>query len=92
MDDADGLRWWFDSGALALDFAYTGGADVLGGLDGTADGAQEDTQWRSVDDAGQLGAWLQSRFPEVAATTGEREFRDAEMLRAVRKARPVQSR
>lgn len=82
MDDADGLRWWFDSGALALDFAYTGGADVLGGVDGTAVGAQDDTQWRSVDDAGQLGAWLQSRFPEVAATTGEREFRDAEMLRA----------
>lgn len=78
MDDADGLRWWFDSGALALDFAYTGGADVLGGVDGAAD----DTQWRSVDDAGQLGSWLQSRFPEVAATTGEREFRDAEMLRA----------
>ncbi|MGH1525662.1 CGNR zinc finger domain-containing protein [Leifsonia sp. L25] len=78
MDDADGLRWWFDSGALALDFAYTGGADVLGGVEGAAD----DPQWRSVDDADQLGAWLQSRFPEVSATTGEREFRDAEMLRA----------
>ncbi|WP_258046025.1 CGNR zinc finger domain-containing protein [Leifsonia shinshuensis] len=78
MDDADGLRWWFDSGALALDFAYTGGANVLGG----AGGGSDDAQWRSVDDAEQLGAWLQSRFPEVAATTGDREFRDAEMLRA----------
>jgi predicted RNA-binding Zn ribbon-like protein len=82
MDDADGLRWWFDSGALALDFAYTGGADVLGGVDGAASDGASDAQWRSVDDAEQLGAWLQSRFPEVAATTGEREFRDAEMLRA----------
>ena len=77
MDDADGLRWWFDSGALALDFAYTGGADVLGGA-GDADAEQ----WHSVRDAEQLGGWLQSRFPEVSATTGEREFRDAEMLRA----------
>ncbi|CAM5376910.1 CGNR zinc finger domain-containing protein [Leifsonia shinshuensis] len=78
MDDADGLRWWFDSGALALDFAYTGGGEVLGAAEGTDDSAQ----WRSVDDPEQLGAWLQSRFPEVSATTGEREFRDAEMLRA----------
>jgi predicted RNA-binding Zn ribbon-like protein len=71
MDDADGLRWWFDSGSLALDFAYTGGLDE-----------PQNRQWRSVGDAGALGAWLQDRFPEVAATTGEREFRDAEMLRA----------
>ncbi|MBN9631111.1 MAG: ABATE domain-containing protein, partial [Actinobacteria bacterium] len=70
MDDSDGLHWWFDSGSLALDFSYTGGLDE-----------PDNDEWRSVDDAEALGSWLQDRFPEVAATSGEREFRDAEMLR-----------
>ena len=25
FDAADGQRWWFDSGSIAFDFAYTGG-------------------------------------------------------------------
>lgn len=70
MDDSDGLHWWFGSGSLALDFSYTGGLDE-----------PDNAEWRSVDDAEALAGWLQDRFPEVAATSGEREFRDAEMLR-----------
>lgn len=60
--EEDGQRWWFDSGSLALDFAYTGS--------------------HSVRDADELNAWLVERFPEVAPTAGEREFRDASELRA----------
>ncbi|MGN7797882.1 CGNR zinc finger domain-containing protein [Leifsonia sp. 22587] len=70
MEPADGQRWWFDSGSLALDFAYTGGLDSE---------AEEDT---TVRDAAALNDWLIERFPEVAPTAGEREFRDAGALRA----------
>jgi predicted RNA-binding Zn ribbon-like protein len=34
LTDSDGHRWWFDSGSLALDFAYTG---AMGDHDGEAD-------------------------------------------------------
>jgi predicted RNA-binding Zn ribbon-like protein len=70
MEPRDGQRWWFDSGSLALDFAYTGG------LDDDAD------EWTTVRDAAGLNAWLAERFPEVAPTAGEREFRDARTLRS----------
>ncbi len=45
MEDADGPRWWFDSGSLALDFAYTGGLD-----------RPEESQ--PVADAAALNDWL----------------------------------
>lgn len=70
MRTSDGQRWWFDSGSLALDFAYTGGLD-----------RPDSGEWRVVAEAGALGVWLQERFPEVAPTTGERELRDAVILR-----------
>lgn len=69
LDAGDGQRWWFDSGSLALDFAYTGGLDI------------PEAVRPAVDDAGELDAWLTERFPEVAATAGERELRDAHTLR-----------
>ena len=69
MEDAEGPRWWFDSGSLALDFAYTGGLD-----------RPEESQ--PVADAAALNDWLVERFPEVAPTAGEREFRDATALRS----------
>lgn len=71
MEPGDGQRWWFDSGSLALDFAYTGGLD-----------RPEVDEWHTVRDATALNDWLVERFPEVAPTAGEREFRDAGTLRA----------
>lgn len=69
MEDAEGPRWWFDSGSLALDFAYSGGLD-----------RPEESQ--PVADAAALNDWLVERFPDVAPTAGEREFRDATGLRS----------
>jgi predicted RNA-binding Zn ribbon-like protein len=68
-DEADGQRWWFDSGALALDFAHTGGLDPESGP-------------QPVADPPALNEWLVERFPEVAPTAAEREFRDAAALRS----------
>lgn len=68
MTGSDGHTWWFDSGALAIDFAYTGG---LGRR-------PEWEQWHSPDD---FGAWLAGRFPEVQAEAGERDLQDAKTLR-----------
>lgn len=65
MTPPDGARWWFDSGALALDFAYTG-----------AVGDRE--RWHSPDD---LAAWLGERFDEVDAAATERDYTDARALR-----------
>ncbi len=70
MDSRDGQRWWFDSGSLALDFAYTG------------DLGESEPEWTTVDDASGLNDWLLERFPGVAPTAGDREFRDASDLRA----------
>lgn len=77
MDSADGQHWWFDSGSLALDFSYTGGLDRDGDHDG--DGHMAD-EWRTLSDADGLNDWLSERFPEVAPTAGDREFRDARAL------------
>ncbi|WP_374009650.1 CGNR zinc finger domain-containing protein [Leifsonia sp. LS-T14] len=80
MEPRDGQRWWFDSGSLALDFAYTGGLDA--GAD-NADAAESDAaDWETIQDADGLNAWLTERFPEVAPTAGEREVRDASALRS----------
>ncbi|SDH58291.1 Conserved protein containing a Zn-ribbon-like motif, possibly RNA-binding [Leifsonia sp. 98AMF] len=74
MEPSDGQRWWFDSGSLALDFAYTG--EFAHAADGDADPDRH-----AVRDAHGLNAWLVERFPEVAQTAGDREFRDARTLR-----------
>ncbi|WP_431198290.1 CGNR zinc finger domain-containing protein [Leifsonia xyli] len=70
MEPVDGQRWWFDSGSLALDFAHTAGGDDAGG------------HRELLPDAAVLNDWLIERFPEVAPTAGDREFRDASALRA----------
>lgn len=67
----EGTRWWFDSGSLALDFAYTG---PLGGPDASADSPRETL--RSPDD---LTSWLATRLPSAAA--GDRDLADALTLR-----------
>ena len=66
---SDGHRWWFDSGALALDFAYTG---AMG----------ENPAWETLHAASDLTAWLDERFDDVDTTAGERELTDALGLRA----------
>lgn len=64
----DGARWWFDSGALSLDFAWTGAVN----------GEHLETLHAPAD----LGAWLAERFPRVDPSIGERELSDALILRA----------
>ena len=82
METPDGQRWWFDSGSLALDFAYTGGPDVLAA---SRDGGRR-ADWADGEGRGQPERLADQRFPEVAPTAGEREFRDASDARARRSA------
>ncbi|QAY74901.1 zf-CGNR multi-domain protein [Agromyces protaetiae] len=63
------VRWWFDSGALALDFAYTG---PIGRV--RADGER----LRAPDD---LTAWLSERFPVAVGAARSRDLFDAVALR-----------
>jgi predicted RNA-binding Zn ribbon-like protein len=67
--DSHGTRWWYDSGALSLDFAHTG-------LTG---GPEHWEQLRSPDD---LAAWLAERFERLAADATDRDLADARALRA----------
>lgn len=66
---SDGHRWWFDSGALSLDFAYTG---AMG----------ENPAWETLHAASDLTAWLDERFDDVDTAAGERELTDALALRS----------
>ncbi len=65
---SDGTRWWFDTGSLALDFAYTGRVGV-GSTDAT----------ELLDTAEDLTSWLATRLPSAPAT--DRDLQDALMLR-----------
>ena len=66
---SQGTRWFFDSGALSLDFAYTG-----------ARGDNPDSeQFHAPAD---LGRWLTNRFPRLDGDPGERELSDALGLRS----------
>ncbi len=64
-----GHLWWFDSGALALDFAYTG---AMGG----------DPAWERLRTPGDLAAWLSERFTGIDGTVTDRDLMDAAALRA----------
>jgi predicted RNA-binding Zn ribbon-like protein len=66
--ETDGVTWWFDSGALSLDFAWTGAID----------GEHRETLHAPAD----LEHWLGERFPLGDEAAGERELTDALMLRA----------
>lgn len=92
LDSADGQRWWFDSGSLSLDFAYTGALndelpentdehgnrDERGNRNGHGHGHGHGETLHSPSD---LGAWLTDRFAHVDAAVSERELADALMLR-----------
>lgn len=66
----DGHQWWFDSGALALDFAYTGG---MGG---------DRDEWELLRTPENLAEWLSARFTEVDGTVSDGDLRDALHLRS----------
>jgi len=76
FDSADGVHWWFDSGCLCLDFAYTGGMAAPGDGDRVPNEPWE--RLRTPDD---LAAWLHDRFPAIDATCADHELRDALTLR-----------
>jgi predicted RNA-binding Zn ribbon-like protein len=65
----DGFRWWYDSGALSLDFAHTGVRDGPPG-------------WEQFHAPADLTAWLGERFDRLDETATERELSDALGLRA----------
>lgn len=64
----EGVRWWFDSGSFALDFAYTG---PIGGL-------RADELLHAPDD---LTQWLHDRFPVAVGAARSRDLFDAIALR-----------
>lgn len=75
-----GGRWWFDSGSLALDFAYTG---AMG----------DNAAWERLREPSDLAAWLEERFPTADGVVGEGDLRDAKELRgAVARAAASASR
>ncbi len=65
----DGGRWWFDSGALSLDFAYTGGM-------------RDEPRDERLHAPSDLGAWLRDRFERLGGEPTERDLADALGLRA----------
>ena len=64
----DGGKWWFDSGALCLDFAYTG---AMG----------DDLAWERLHEPADLRAWLADRFDRIDDTVSGRDLADARALR-----------
>lgn len=68
FESRDGHRWWFDSGALSVDFAYTG---ALG----------DNSAWERLGTAEELAVWLHERFSDVDGTVSEGDLRDALALR-----------
>lgn len=68
--DSKGTRWFFDSGALSLDFGYTGdyGYDI--------------PAWEQLHSADDLGGWLTGRFGALQAAVTAAQFTDALRLRA----------
>lgn len=69
----DGARWFFESGALCLDFGYTG--DYGHGV----------AEWEQLHEPADLKAWLVERFklsgPEADITVTQRDFQAALRLR-----------
>ena len=65
----DGVRWWYDSGALSLDFAHTG---VRNGP----------PNWEQFHSPADLTAWLHERFDRLDEEATERDLSDALGLRA----------
>ena len=73
LTSAEGVRWWFDSGSFALDFAYTG---TIGGS--AAGGTPTSELLHAPDD---LSAWLGERLPVAVGAARTRDLFDAIALR-----------
>ena len=70
FDSADGVHWWFDSGCLCLDFAYTGG------MAAPRDGERVPNEpWERLGTPADLTAWLHDRFPAIDASCADHELR-----------------
>ena len=67
FDAADGQRWWFDSGSIAFDFAYTGG---FGGP----------PEWEHWHGPADVVRWWRERFG-VDVPVGDVAYRRARKLR-----------
>jgi predicted RNA-binding Zn ribbon-like protein len=65
----DGHRWWFDSGAVSLDFAYSG---AMG----------DNPAWETLHAPSDLAGWLEGRFAGVQTDVAHRDLADALALRA----------
>jgi predicted RNA-binding Zn ribbon-like protein len=68
--DGKGTRWFFDSGALSLDFGYTG--DYGYGI----------PAWEQMHSGDDLAGWLTGRFGALRAAVTAAEFAKALRLRA----------
>ena len=55
--DSDGQRWWFDSGSVALDFAYSGSMG-------------DTAAWEKLHTAEDLATWLNERFTVAVPESG----------------------
>lgn len=69
LTSRDGVRWWFDSGSLAFDFAYTG--DFGYGV----------PEWEHLHGPDDLDAWLTGRFGRLAAAPDAADLAEALRLR-----------
>jgi predicted RNA-binding Zn ribbon-like protein len=67
LPSEDGHRWWFDSGSVAIDFAYSG---AIG------------DRWELLHQPADLADWLNTRFPGVDGTVTDRDLIDAKALRS----------
>lgn len=70
ITSGDGVRWFFDSGSLALDFAYTG--DYGYGV----------PEWERLHGPEDLGAWLEERFGPRIDAPNDTELTASLQLRA----------
>jgi predicted RNA-binding Zn ribbon-like protein len=61
----DGQDWWFDTGSVAIDFAYAGGFG---------------TGPESLLSTTALDGWLWTRYPTVEQKSSERDLADAQVL------------
>lgn len=69
LASGDDTRWFFDSGALSLDFRYTG--------------AEGDTAgWEQLASPADLLSWLSPRARQLDPAVSERDLADALLLRA----------
>ncbi|UOR01568.1 CGNR zinc finger domain-containing protein [Leucobacter allii] len=66
----DGQRWWFDSGSIALDFAYTGGFP----------GPEAWELWHGPED---IARWWRERFDVEVPVDEEEAVRARDLRRAI---------